>query len=95
MRHLREVPPVEIALMARAVIRAPRFCLLIATTRFPHRLSPTRLRALAAAVTLAGIAIDAEEEHLAAPAAHDETQRLHGLGRDVQKLGRVQEPCDD
>lgn len=82
MRHLSGLTPIEVLLLATGMIRAARFRLLVTAPSFPHRLAPTRLRALAPAMALAAVAVEAEEEHLAAPAAYDEAQRVHGFERD-------------
>jgi hypothetical protein len=71
MRHLRDLTPDEVLLLPARVICTTGLRLLIAATRLPHRLAVTRVRAGVAAVPLSTVAVSAEEEHLAAPAAND------------------------
>lgn len=81
MRHLREVTPVEVALMACAVIRAAGLRALVASPRLAHGLAPSCCGAILVAVSLPGVARAAEEEHLPAPAAGHESQRVFARDR--------------
>jgi hypothetical protein len=81
MRHLREVTPVEVALMSRAVIRAAGLRALIPPTRIAHGLASSRCCALLVAVPLLGVTFAAEEKHLATPAAGHESQRVFARAR--------------
>jgi hypothetical protein len=95
MRHLFGLAPDEVALLPAGMIRATGLRLLVTAPRLPHRLAPPCLGTRLLAVLLALVAIGAQEEHLTAPTTDDEAERLHSSGRDLQKLGRAQGPCDD
>lgn len=66
-----------------------------APARGEPRLASPGLGADVAAVHVAVVAPPAQEEHLAAAAAVDEAQRVHGSGRDRQELDATHEPCDE
>lgn len=72
MRHLFELALIEVALLPARVIRAPCIRLLVPPARGAHRIAPARPGTIVTAVAPAAVAVDAQEEHLAAPAAHDE-----------------------
>jgi hypothetical protein len=95
MRHLRDLEPIEVRLLPRRVLGPTHLGLLVAPARREPRLAAADLGADVAAIHVAVVAPPAQEEHLAATAAADEAQRVHGSGRDRQELDATREPCDE
>src|SRR5215510_7693004 len=62
MRHLREVAPIEVLLLPRAVIGSTGRGLLVPAPRGPHGFSSRRFRAQPAAVAISVVAPRADEE---------------------------------